>query len=209
MNTKTLQNIKAIIWDFDGVLMNSNQIRDLGFREVLKEYAPEEVDQLMVFHQRNGGLSRYVKFRYFFEEIRQESINEEEVQYWANQFGLIMRQLLVRSELLIEETLDFVKKASKEIPMFIVSGSDQEELRYLCKNLGISEYFQRIHGSPTPKKEWVARIIAEENLDTAASILIGDSINDQEAAVVNGIHFMGYNNPELESSSTRIIDFHR
>ena len=49
--------------------MDSNAVRDRGFKEVLNGYPENEVDALMTFHQDNGGLSRYVKFRYFFEVI--------------------------------------------------------------------------------------------------------------------------------------------
>ena len=81
--------IKTIFWDFDGVLMNSNAVRDLGFLEVLKAYPKEQVNQLMDFHQKNGGLSRYVKFRYFFEQIRNEEITDEAVTQWASKFSKI------------------------------------------------------------------------------------------------------------------------
>lgn len=199
--------IQVIFWDFDGVLLNSNTIRDLGFAEVLKAYPAEQVQRLLEFHRRNGGLSRYVKFRYFFETIRGESISEEVVQEWAGRFSQIMRQLLARPELLIRETVEFAKANSSTYTMYIVSGSDQAELRFLCSYLHIDTYFQRIHGSPTPKKEWVNRILQEEGHLREHCILIGDSINDQEAAQSNGIHFMGYNNEELWRESTLTIDF--
>ena len=62
--------IRVIFWDFDGVILNSNKVRDKGFETVLSGFPKEEVDKLLKFHRQNGGLSRYVKFRYFFEEIK-------------------------------------------------------------------------------------------------------------------------------------------
>ena len=47
----------------------------------------------MAFHQKNGGLSRYVKFRYFFEEVVGVDITEEEVNSWAMRFSEIMKKL--------------------------------------------------------------------------------------------------------------------
>ena len=85
--------IKVIFWDFDGVLMDSNAVRDLGFERVLSAFPKEQVDQLLAFHQANGGLSRYVKFRYFFENIRGEPITEEEILVWAERFSGIMKEL--------------------------------------------------------------------------------------------------------------------
>jgi len=201
-----LTGIAAIFWDFDGVIMASNAIRDQGFEEVLKEYPKVEVEQLMDFHRGNGGLSRYVKFRYFFEEVRQESISDKEVQEWAARFSVIMRELLANPALLIAETVNYIKQHHEAVPMYIVSGSDQAELRYLCQTLGIAPYFQRIHGSPTPKKAWVKTILEEEQLTPEHCLLVGDSHNDQEAALSNGLQFMGYNNPDLEVQSTWRLD---
>ena len=40
---------KIILWDFDGVLFNSNSVRDYGFTEVLKKFPVEQVTELMKF----------------------------------------------------------------------------------------------------------------------------------------------------------------
>lgn len=199
---KPAEELEAIFWDFDGVLLNSNEIRDKGFSEVLKKYPKEQVDKLMAYHQANGGLSRYVKFRYFFEEVRGESITDDEVNQWAAKFSEIMMQLLTDHSLQISETLRFVKNHHQQIPMYVVSGSDQTELRKLCEAHGIAKYFKRIHGSPKPKKQWVSEILEEEQLTAANCLLVGDSVNDFEAADVNGLYFKGYNSQKAERLTT-------
>ncbi|MCH8567423.1 MAG: HAD family hydrolase [Balneolales bacterium] len=200
------KELDAIFWDFDGVLLNSNVIRDGGFSDVLKEFPKDQVEQLLDFHQKNGGLSRYVKFRYFFEEIRGEAISEVEIQQWAAKFSIIMLELLTDKDLQIKETLQYVSRYYESIPMFIVSGSDQTELRKLCQAHGIDHMFRRIHGSPQPKKQWVKEILLEEKLNAEKCVLVGDSINDYDAAIVNGLEFMGYNNFNAESLSTILLN---
>ncbi|WP_213522266.1 HAD family hydrolase [Nonlabens sp.] len=194
---KSSNIIKTIFWDFDGVLMNSNAVRDKGFELVLADYPKDQVKQLMDFHQANGGLSRYVKFRYFFEEVRGEEITDEEVQIWADKFSEIMYANLINEDLLIKETNDFVKANYQKYQMHIVSGSDGKELRKICKGVRINQYFKSIEGSPTPKKKLVANILEEQNYKQEEFILIGDSINDYEAAKNNGIFFMGYNSKKV------------
>jgi hypothetical protein len=81
--------------------MDSNSIRDLGFVRILAEFPKDQVNQLLKFHQANGGLSRYVKFRYFFEEVRGEVIEDEDVLVCAERFSIIMKELLVNTDLLI------------------------------------------------------------------------------------------------------------
>jgi HAD superfamily hydrolase (TIGR01549 family) len=200
-NLKKLNKIQTLFWDFDGVIMNSNAVRDRGFKEVVKEYPQPEIDALMDFHRRNGGLSRYVKFRHFFENIRGESITEAEVNIWADKFSEIMMQTLIKPDLLIDETLNFIKANIKKYTMHIVSGSDQTELRHICKSLDIAQYFLSIHGSPTPKNSLVANLLEEMSYNKSTCLLIGDSKNDFEAAQVNGIHFMGYGNEIIKTKT--------
>lgn len=200
-----LQEKKVIFWDFDGVIMDSMSVRNKGFELVLKEFPKEQVELLMQFHLKNGGLSRYVKFRYFFEEIRREKVSEEEVKEWAQKFSQIMRKKLLQSALLIGDSLNFIKENYKKFNMHIVSGSDGIELRYLCENLDISSYFISIQGSPVPKKELVHSLLIKHGYKADDTILIGDSINDYEAAEENNVAFCGYNNEQLKKLKTYYI----
>jgi HAD superfamily hydrolase (TIGR01549 family) len=194
-----LKNAKNIFWDFDGVIMDSMPIRNRGFELVLKDYPDYEVEKLMQFHSQNGGLSRYVKFRYFFEEVRSQNITDEEVKVWAARFSEIMLTELTNPSLLIHDSINFIKKNSENYNMHIVSGSDQDELRKICAHVGITEYFISIHGSPTPKKQLVQNLMKKHGYYNDQTILIGDSINDYEAATYNSLSFAGYNNPGLKS----------
>ena len=192
-----LKDYKVILWDFDGVIMESNSIRDIGFERVLSEYPSDLVNQLMDFHKQNGGLSRYVKFRYFFEDILNQEVTDEKIQELANSFSVIMKSLLVNPQILIKDSLSFIKSNFENYKMHIVSGSDQNELRYLCSEMKLTHYFKSIHGSPTTKKDLVKQVINDNYYQKANCILIGDSINDYEAAQDNGIDFAGYNNEAL------------
>ncbi|WP_282776968.1 HAD family hydrolase [Phaeodactylibacter xiamenensis] len=175
---------------------------------MLKEYLSDQIKALLDFHRNNGGLLRYVKFRYFFEDIRGEAVTEKDIQYWADQFSAIMKSLLINQDLLIEETTSFVKKYHNSYRMHIVSGSDQNELRYICKELGISNYFLSIHGSPTPKTALVKNLLEKHDYSLDETVLIGDSINDYEAASTNNVLFIGYNNPNLyQYTSIQKADF--
>jgi HAD superfamily hydrolase (TIGR01549 family) len=138
-----------------------------------------------------------VKFRYFFEEIRGEALSNSQLNDLCARFSEHMKKLLTNPALLIPETKEFIKKQYQNYRFHIVSGSDQSELRYLCTQLGLSSYFLSIHGSPTPKNDLVAALLAEHQYPLDRCILIGDSINDYEAAQVNQIDFKAFNNSEL------------
>jgi phosphoglycolate phosphatase-like HAD superfamily hydrolase len=194
----------CILWDFDGVLMDSMPIRDKGFESVLSKYPTEEISRLLDYHRQNGGLSRYVKFKYFFEVIRGESISEEGIQKLAKDFSVIMLELLTNKELLILETWSFIKNHYHEQDMYVVSGSDGRELNEICNQLSLAHYFKRIVGSPTPKKQLVQSILSQNSYKNV--VLIGDSVNDLEAATTNSIDFVGYNNNRLKAIAPLYID---
>jgi len=200
------EQFKTILWDFDGVIMNSNEVRDRGFAEVLKTFPKEQVAELLSFHKKNGGLSRYVKFRHFFEKIRDEKVTESQIREFTDKFSIIMLESLLDPNLLIEDTMHYITKWHKNINMHIVSGSDQKELRFICKSLAIDVYFKTIHGSPTTKIDLVEGVIKEFNYKPSACILIGDSFNDFDAAKSNSIYFAGFNNFDLKKLNSMYID---
>lgn len=172
-------------------------VRDWGFREIFKEFRTEQVDQLISFHRANGGLSRFVKIKYFYESILDMPLSEIELKNFADSFSTLMRKELINPDKLILETVKFIKREYQNYRFHIVSGSAQDELRFLCKELDLSRYFHSIHGSPTPKKELVAKVLRGNGYSNDECCLIGDSLNDFEAAEVNSVDFFGYNNKLL------------
>ena len=180
---------KNILWDFDGVILDSMHVRDYGFRKIFEIFPEPQVEKLIAYHKANGGWSRYVKIRYFYEEILNKTIDEAKVMELANTFSQIMKKELTNPKNIIKDALVFIKKNHDKFNFHIVSGSDEIELRYLCKALGIDSYFITINGSPTAKKELVRNVMHSFEYDKAETILIGDSINDCEAARMNNLGF--------------------
>ncbi len=198
--------IKNILWDFDGVILDSMAVRDYGFRAIFNDFDETKVERLIQFHKNNGGLSRYVKIRHFFEVILGEKISEKVVLQYANTFSTLMKERLCDKNNLIKETIDFIERHHKGYRFHIVSGSDGEELRYLCNCLKIDHFFFTIEGSPTPKNELVKDILFKNSYETENTCLIGDSINDYEAALVNNISFYGYNSNILKEKCENYIN---
>ena len=58
------------IFDCDGVIINSNQIKNETFKEVLKNENVDLVSDFIKYHQDNGGVSRYEKFLYYYKNIK-------------------------------------------------------------------------------------------------------------------------------------------
>ena len=140
-----------IIFDFDGVLVESNEIRFNGFRKLFKGYPQDQIERLVSYAKANGGVSRYKKIEYFFNEIRQEPVSDEQVDHWAVQFSELVEQDIVEAKS-VEGSLEFLREYFNHFDFAIVSGSDQAELRRVCKKRKIDHFFKAILGSPLKKK---------------------------------------------------------
>jgi len=198
--------VKNILFDFDGVILNSMPIKEFGFREIFREYPQEYVEELINFHNRNGGISRFIKIEYFFNDILKERISQERVLELADEFSEIMRRELVNKKYLIKETIDFLEMAKDRFQLHIVSGAEERELQFLCQKLDVEKYFITINGSPTPKKFLVQKLMDRFQYKREETILIGDSKNDREASAENGITFYGFNNTQLKEDGCKYID---
>ena len=183
---------KHLIFDFDGVLVESNEIRFDGFRSLFKNYPQGQVERLVQYAKINGGLSRYEKIKYFFKQIRNEPIRDDTVQLLARQYSELVKQKVIDAEP-VKGSLEFLSSHKNNYDFAVVSGSDQEELRDVCKARKIDHFFLEILGSPASKESNIALLLSKTGWESEFCLFIGDSVNDFDAARVHGIDFIGRN----------------
>jgi len=190
--------IKNILFDFDGVILDSMKIKGDGFVELFKGYDEKYLKKLEKYHYENGGVSRFDKIRYFYDEILKQDISKDGIISLANKFAIIINKKLFDRDNLIVDSVDFIKKNYKKYNFHIVSGAEHNELNELCRYFEIEKYFLTIEGSPTKKDILIKDILVKYNYKKAETILIGDAMTDYNASVKNDIDFCGYNNLELQ-----------
>ena len=190
--------IKTILWDFDGVILDSMKIKGDGFIELFKGYDEQYLLELEKYHYANGGVSRFDKIRYFYNKIISENISEAYIIKLADKFAKIIESKLTNKNNLISETIKFIKNNYKKYNFHIVSGSEHQELNSLCDIFELTRYFKSIDGSPTKKDILVKNVLEKYNYKKVETILIGDAMTDYNASTKNGIEFYGYNNIELK-----------
>ena len=179
-----------IIFDFDGVIADTNEIRIDGFEFLFSDFPRAQVQILADYCRRNGGMSRYEKIRYFFEKIRKENIDDAKINLFAQKYSAIVKHKIIEAAP-IEGSLEFLSAHRNKYDFAVVSGSDQEELRDVCVQRKIDHFFIEILGSPISKKRNLAEILSKLKWQREDCLFVGDSINDLQAARENGIDFIG------------------
>ena len=64
-----LSEYKSIIFDCDGVLLDSNKIKQDAFHLSAMPWGLKPAEDLLKYHITNGGISRHKKFHFFIESI--------------------------------------------------------------------------------------------------------------------------------------------
>ena len=188
---------RYLIFDFDGVLAESNDIRIQGFADLFAELPPEAMVRFMEFVKINGGLSRYGKIRHLYNRILCQPVSESRVDALAQQYSDLVAERVIAAAA-VPGSLEFLAEHGGRFECAVVSGSDQNELRRVCRARGIDGYFRTILGSPKEKAENLIALLAEYAWDREACLYVGDSSNDYDAAVEAGIGFIGRNSGLLD-----------
>jgi len=188
-----MKKYKSIIFDCDGVILNSNEIKTESFRKVLSEFDTNAVKEFINYHKNNGGISRYIKLDHFLTEIlpkySEAPLNKKDkLLSLLTDYGKECKKSLLNCE--VAKDLAKLKALTYNIPWIIVSGSDQKELRDIFKNKNLSKFFNGgIFGSPEKKIDIIKRE-EKDGLINYPSIFLGDSKVDYLVAKNLNIDFL-------------------
>ncbi|MBI2470433.1 MAG: HAD family hydrolase [Planctomycetes bacterium] len=173
---------KTWIFDCDGVLLDSNSIKTDAFYEVVLPYGKDKAERLANYHVQNGGISRFKKFRYFFEHILAKENFQKELDDIIKRFSLLVRAKLLQCNE-TEGLRPFLEKLSKNScsRKLVVSGGMQEEIREVFIQRKLDHYFDVIYGSPAPKEVILESEYNQGKLFLPA-VFIGDSKYDFKCA---------------------------
>jgi phosphoglycolate phosphatase-like HAD superfamily hydrolase len=180
--------IKAIIFDFDGVLIESATIKTEAFREIFSRW-PDKVDEIVAYHIKNMGISRFVKFRYFYENVLNESYAESIGAEMGRQFSEIVTNK-VKQAPFVTGAKEFLEMNFEKYFLYIASGTPEKELLDIVFSRGIDRYFRGIFGTPAAKYDIIMRILEDSHLQRQEAIFVGDAESDQIAAMTAGLRFI-------------------
>jgi phosphoglycolate phosphatase-like HAD superfamily hydrolase len=184
-------NWQSIIFDFDGVIVESGDIKTNAFADLYQSYGDSIVKEVVRYHKLNGGLSRYKKFRYFQQYLlKKQPLTQDEEDKLDETFSRLVVEAVIASDS-VPGADEFIQIEASRIPLFIASGTPETELNTIVTRRGLDPYFTEVRGSPKLKETLIAEILSAHDLTPERVLMIGDALIDYQSAQVNNLAFLG------------------
>ncbi len=200
--------IKNILFDFDGVLCESVDIKTEALYEMYLPYGKEIAEKVKEYHLANGGMPRFDKFEYYEKNILGKVLSDEKMKSLSAEFSALVKEKVIMAPF-VKGALQFLQEYSKNYKCFIVSATPMDEMKEIAKEKNIDQYFQEIFGSPKNKIEWGKYILDTYNIKADETLFIGDAMSDFNASKANRMHFLlreMKDNKEMFSNETMSIN---
>lgn len=187
--------LKAVIFDMDGVLVDSEPLNLQALIDTLEEYN---------IHMTTEYCSKFIGISAI--DTMQQIIDDYKLSVTAEE--LIQANKQIKRKLVKEEgypPIPFVKSLIHDlyrhgIKMAVASSSSEADILHVTKTLGIYKYFNKIisgdhvaHSKPAPDIFTLA--LKELGVTASQAIVIEDSMNGTIASTEAGITCIGYLNP--------------
>ncbi len=187
------KKISCIGFDFDGVIVDSNEIKEQAFLDIFRNEAPDHYDDLVAFHAANPTLSRSPTMRGAIREVLGQKGPEadEKISHWVSLYTQMTRQRVTDCPYIdgAHEFLTAIK--SKDIPMMLASATPEYEVLKIVEARDLNKFFRMINGAPIDKAEKMREFSASLNIEIDQFLYIGDSGSDWTAARDAGAQFIG------------------
>lgn len=195
--------IKAVIFDFDGVLVESVDIKTKAFAKLFESEGEAVVEKVVDYHLKNAGVSRFEKIRYIYQNMLKRDLSEKIFDDFCQQFSHLVVDEVVSAPY-VKGAKEFLDSYSNKYMCFIASATPHDEIEEIIKRRQMQRYFKGVYGSPKKKGDIVREILAAYTsvhssqstvsqplvLSVQSFVYLGDALSDYQAAKDNSIRFI-------------------
>lgn len=202
--------VKCIMFDFDGVIAESVHVKTQAFYQMYLPYGEKIANTVRDYHLSHGGISRVEKFKYYEHNLLDKKHSDINIDNLCDEFSKLVLKKVIESPFVsgVMECLEFLKQ--KEVPLWIISGTPQDELRYIVEKKGLRHFFEDVYGSPTTKTQWINKILKDRGYQPKECLFLGDATTDYDAAKETNLHFLlrltSETSKELKSNSLHQLE---
>lgn len=184
-------NPRMVVFDFDGVVLESFQVKTVAFYRLLLPWGEEAARRAVAHHTANGGISRFVKIPLYFREYAGVALSDTEVDEQCLRYSTLVEDAVIQSPPVPGVVQFLTAQLELQRPCAVLTGTPQPEMVRILDALDYSRFFTAVYGSPADKYTLFGRLFDEQNLAAEQLLFFGDSINDWEPAQKHGVPFIG------------------
>ena len=185
-----LSKYQAFVFDFDGVLADSVEVKTEAFAKLFEEYGSDIQKRVIAHHRENGGMTRVEKIRHYHSAFLGKQIDDAKLTVLCDRFStLVVDKVVAAPE--IQGAKKFLDFWYGTLPCFIDSATPDAEIIQIVSRRGLNTYFVEILGSDRAKSENLAYLLEKHQIEPNRCLFFGDAASDYEAAIKCGVDFVG------------------
>ncbi len=179
---------KAIIFDFDGVILDSERYKLEAYPNLFTNY-PERMDEIKKYIKGAAGINRYTKFKEIYKTLGKEYTDEAGKELSEKYDEMTIPAL---KELpLLAGVKAFLESSTAYLA--VASSTPIDVLKDIMKSKEIDGYFNNVYGYPVSKVEAIRKVKSELGIASSEILFFGDAMADYDAAKTEGTSFIGVN----------------
>ena len=200
--------LKAVIFDFDGVIVDTEPLHHRAFMDVLAPFGiscswPEYREHYMGFDDRDG-------FRAFFERAGKK-LTDADLHHLIAQKAAAFRQIATQGVTPYPGVVELIKSLAATMPVALCSGALRSDIEPILGSLAIAHHFAAVvtaddvqHSKPDPEsyRLTVSRLKQKgllEDFATEGILVIEDTPAGIESARGAGLSVLAVSNSYPQS----------
>ena len=207
--------LQAIVFDFDGVIADSEPLHLRAFQQTLAEQQIELTGR--DYYSRYLGYDDIGLVQALATD-RGIAMSDREITALVARKGARLQEMLHADHVLFPGAIEFIREAASAVPIAIASGALKHEIEEIIETAGIRGLFSAIISSgdtplskPSPAPYLLAferlRQVSGRDLDPRRSVAIEDSRWGLESARGAGLRCVGVTNsyPAAELDGAELV----
>jgi phosphoglycolate phosphatase len=202
--------IRCVVFDFDGVLVDSNAVKRQAYSAIFSGLGPAGAAAVEAVLRADTEEDRFGLIRAILSALPDPPVGEaldRLVAEHAERYNLICEEhtATCREVPGATTTLDIL---ARNRPLYVISATPQDPLRRVVARRGWSAHFRDVLGRPASKPENLTRVMQREGIDGGKIVFVGDGRRDLEAARAAGCRFIGVRNRfnDFDSAELTMVD---
>src|SRR6266446_240157 len=183
-----LEACRAFVFDFDGTLVDSNQLKLKAFGTLFSKF-PAHLPAIIEYCQQRLDLVRFEKFRHICENILRLPYTSETEAALDKEFTALTTSAIVQA-VEIEGASDFLKRIHANRPTALLSTTPTTVLEEILIRRSWKDLFDHIAGAPVEKGVWLGEFGERYKYRPEEIVYFGDTPADSRAASEAGCTFV-------------------